>query len=425
MLSRSLRRFFSADLGQLSSKARSLIEQDKKYGCNNFSTYPIVLSRGKGAEVWDVDGKRYIDCVMGISAVNQGHGHPKIRAAMLEQFDRVALVSRTVHNDRLPEWQEYITKLLGYDRVCFMNTGVEGTETCVKFARRWGYDGKGIPDGQATIVFAKGNFWGRSIAACGSSDDPKRFARFGPFNGLNFELVEYGNAQEVEALFKSNPHIAGIVLEPIQGEGGIIIPPPGYFKRIRELCNQYNVLLIADEIQTGLGRTGKLMGMDWFDGVRPDMIAIGKSLSGGVYPISACLADEKIMKNIQPGDHGSTYAGNPLSAAIGLAAVKVIVEEKLPENAMEQGTFISKYMNELRKQYPFLIDFRGPGLMMALEFDKNYKKQAIDFHQRMVEEGILSIASKGPKIRLFPPLTIQRNIAEEIVGKLEKILKTF
>ena len=295
MLSRAVKRAFAT----VTPKSKEFIDLEMKYGCHNYDPTPAVIAKGRGAEVWDVDGKRYIDCLGGYSSVNQGHCHPKIREAMIAQSERVTMTSRAFFNDRLGLWEKYLTTLIGYDKVCFMNGGVEGSETSVKFARRWGYSAKGIPDGQATIVFPKHNFWGRSIAACASSDDPKRFARFGPFNGLNFELVDYGNADALEEIFKANPHVAGYMFEPLQGEAGVILPPPGYFKKVRELCTKYNVLMIADEVQTGLGRTGKLMGMDWEEGVRPDIVAMGKSLSGGYYPIAACLADDRIMEHIQ------------------------------------------------------------------------------------------------------------------------------
>ncbi len=293
MLGRACKRMFT------SSKAKEFMDLEYKYGCHNYAPIPAVLSKGRGAEVWDVDGKRYIDCLSGYSAVNQGHCHPKIKQAAMDQMERITLTARAFYNDRLGLWEKYLTELIGYDKVCFMNGGVEGSETSVKFARRWAYTVKGIPDGQATMVFPKHNFWGRSIAACSASDDPKRFSKFGPFKGLNFELVEFGDAAALEEVFKNNPNIAGYMLEPIQGEAGIIVPPMGYYKQVRDLCTKYNVLMISDEVQTGLGRTGKLMGMDWEPGVKADIVAMGKSLSGGFYPIAACLANENVMQCIK------------------------------------------------------------------------------------------------------------------------------
>lgn len=281
------------------SKSKEFMDLEYKYGCHNYAPIPAVLSKGRGAEVWDVDGKRYIDVLSGYSAVNQGHCHPKIKQAAMDQMERITLTARAFYNDRLGLWEKYLTELIGYDKVCFMNGGVEGSETSVKFSRRWAYTVKGVPDGQATMVFPKHNFWGRSIAACSASDDPKRYKQFGPFKGLNFELVDFGDAQALEEIFKRNPNIAGYMFEPVQGEAGIIVPPMGYYKQVRELCDKYNVLMVCDEVQTGLGRTGKLMGLDWEPGVRADIVAMGKSLSGGFYPIAACLADEKVMQCIK------------------------------------------------------------------------------------------------------------------------------
>lgn len=281
------------------SKSKELMEMEFTYGCHNYAPVPAVLSRGRGAEVWDVEGKRYIDCLSGYSAVNQGHCHPKIKQAVIDQVDRITLTARAFYNDRLGPWEKYLTQLMGYDKVCFMNGGVEASEMSVKFARRWGYTVKGIPDGQATILFPRNNFWGRSIAACASSDDPKRFSKFGPFGGMNFQLIDYGCAKTLEAELIKNPNIAGFMLEPVQGEAGVVIPPDGYLRQVRELCTKYNVLMILDEVQTGLGRTGKLMGADWEPGVRADIVAMGKSLSGGFYPIAACLADNHIMDCIK------------------------------------------------------------------------------------------------------------------------------
>ena len=269
------------------------------YGCHNYAPIPAVLSKGRGAEVWDVDGKRYIDCLSGYSAVNQGHCHPKIQQAAMDQMSRITLTARAFYNDRLGLWERYLSQLIGYDKVCFMNGGVEGSETSIKFARRWAYTVKGIPDGQATILFPKHNFWGRSIAACASSDDPKRYKMFGPFTGLHFELIDFGCAKALEEALQRNPNVAGYMLETVQGEAGIICPPDGYLRQVRDLCDKYNVLMIADEVQTGLGRCGTMMGMDYEPGVKADIVAMGKSLSGGFYPIAACLANNKVMDCIK------------------------------------------------------------------------------------------------------------------------------
>lgn len=300
MLGRASKRFFGEFKGvKVGANSQKFIDLEMKYGCHNYDPTPAVITKGRGAEVWDVDGKRYIDCLGGYSALNQGHCHPKIIKAATEQMERVTMTSRAFFNDRLGLWEKHLTELVGFDKVCFMNGGVESTESAVKFSRRWAYDVKGIPDGQATIIFPKHNFWGRSIAACASSDDPKRFSRFGPFAGLNFELIDYGCEKALEEALKNNPNVAAFVFEPIQGEAGVVVPPLGYYKKVRDLCDKYNVLMVADEVQTGLGRTGKLMGMDWEAGVKPDIVCMGKSLSAGFYPISAILADEKVMSCIQ------------------------------------------------------------------------------------------------------------------------------
>lgn len=401
------------------------MDLEYQFGCHNYAPIQAVLAKGKGVEVWDVDGKRYIDCLAGYSAVNQGHCHPKIKAAAVEQMDRITLTARAFYNDRLGAWEKYLANLIGYDKVCFMNGGVEGAETCVKFMRRWSYVKKGIPDGHATILFPKHNFWGRSIAACGSSDDPKRYAKFGPYNGLNFELIDFGCEKALEEALQRNPNIAGYMLECVQGEAGVVVPPHGYLRKVRDLCTKYNVLMCVDEVQTGLGRTGKLMGIDWEPGVKPDLIAMGKSLSGGFYPIAACLADEEVMDCIKPGDHGSTFGGNPLAAAIGVVAVQVIIDEKLPENALEQGEYLKTNLSAIAKNYGFMKNVNGIGLFLCMEFDHTYHKKAQQFCERMCEEGLLSQATKVDKIRISPPLIINRAQCDEILEKLEKVMKTF
>lgn len=341
------------------------MDLEYKYGCHNYAPIPAVIAKGLGAEVWDVDGKKYYDLLSGYSAVNQGHCHPKIKAAALAQMERITLTSRAFYNDRLGTWEKYLTTLLGYDKVCFQNGGVEGTEMAVKFARRWGYEVKGIPDNKARVLFPKNNFWGRSIAACGSSDDPKRYKNFGPFD-LKFSLVEYDNAAALEEEFKKDPYICAYVLEPVQGEAGILIPSKGYLTKVRELCTKYNVLMVVDEIQTGFGRVGKILACD-YEGVKPDMIALGKSLSGGFYPISACLGNDNVFDCIRPGDHGSTFGGNPLASAIGVAACQVIVDEKLPENAVTQGEYLKTKLKEIAKKHSFMKDIRGQGLFIGME----------------------------------------------------------
>lgn len=294
MLKRAIRK----NLKFTSSKANALGELELKYGCRNDAPIPVVLSRGEGVHLWDVDNKKYIDCLSGYSAVNQGHCHPKIKQAMVEQLDKLTLTSRAFHNDKLGPWTKYVTETFGFDRAYFANAGVEGCETAVKFARRWAYDVKGVPDNQARVLFANNNFWGRSLAACGSSNDPFRYRNFGPFQGLGFDLIDYNDPEALEATLSANPNYAAFMIEPIQGEGGIILPTDGYLKRAREICDRHNVLLIFDEVQTGIGRTGQLLACDWED-TRPDIAILGKSLSGGFYPISACLTSNEVMDCIK------------------------------------------------------------------------------------------------------------------------------
>lgn len=316
--------------------------------------------------MWDVEGKRYFDFLSAYSAVNQGHSHPKITKALVDQAQVLALTSRAFYSDVLGEYEEYITKLFGYDKVLPMNTGVEGGETACKLARRWGYDVKGISTNQAKIVFAKGNFWGRTMSAISSSTDPSSFERFGPFMP-GFLTVPYNDLAALEEQLK-DPTVAAFMVEPIQGEAGVIVPTEGYLTGVRRLCTQYNVLFIADEVQTGLGRTGRMLACD-HECVRPDILILGKALSGGIYPVSAVLADDAIMLTIKPGEHGSTYGGNPLGCKVAMAALDVLVSEKLAENAEKMGNKICTELSQLPKE--IVSDVRGKGLMIAIQINSS------------------------------------------------------
>ena len=328
---RSASPFWNKELSQ-----DQYIEREKAFGCLNYAPIPVVLARGKGSRVWDVDGKEYIDCLAAYGAVNQGHCHPKIVSALCDQASQLTLTSRAFHNSSLGEYEEYVTKLLGYDKVLPMNTGVEGGESAVKIARKWGYEVKGIPMNQAKVVFAAGNFWGRTMAAISSSTDPESYGKFGPFMP-GFDIVPYDNLEALERAV-SDPHCAAFMVEPIQGEAGVVVPKsPHYLKRAKEICAKHDVLLIADEVQSGLGRCGTMLASDLDGGTRPDIVVLGKALSGGVYPVSAVLADQHIMDVITPGTHGSTYGGNPLAAKVGIAALDVLVDEKLPERSHALG----------------------------------------------------------------------------------------
>src|ERR1700709_2320860 len=329
----------------VSATAQEYLELEDKFGAHNYHPLPVVLERGEGVFLYDVDGKRYYDFLSGYSAVNQGHCHPRIVKALVKQAQKLTLTSRAFHNNLLGKYEQYITEYFGYDKVLPMNTGVEGGETAIKLARRWGYVKKGIADNQAKIVFAENNFWGRTLAAISSSTDPSSYAGFGPFM-TGFELVPYNNLPALEAAFQDK-NVAAFMVEPIQGEAGVVLPDDGYLKGVRDLCDQYNVLFIADEIQTGLARTGKMLACD-HENVRPDILILGKALSGGVLPVSAVLADDEIMLTIKPGEHGSTYGGNPLACAVALTALSVLREENMTENAAIMGEYFRNGIESIK-----------------------------------------------------------------------------
>ena len=302
----------------------------------------------------------------GYSAINQGHCHPRIKQAAIEQMNKVTLTSRAFHTDQLGPYSQKLVEMMDHDRVIFCNGGVEGSECAVKFARRWGYEVKNIESNKARVLFAKQNFWGRSLAACASSDDPDRYRNFGPFDGMGFDLVAYNDPAALEEKLKNEPNYAAFMIEPIQGEGGVIVPDHGYLKKCKEICEKYNVLLIFDEIQTGLGRTGKMLAQNWED-VKPDITVLGKSLSGGFYPISACMTNNEVMDCIRPNEHGSTFGGNPLACAIGTAALDTIVEEGMVENASKVGKYLEKRLKEVQAAHDQVVDVRGRGMFYGVE----------------------------------------------------------
>ncbi|CAD8187126.1 unnamed protein product [Paramecium pentaurelia] len=398
------------------------VQLENQYGCHNYHPLPIVISKGKGIYVWDQEGKKYMDFLAAYSAVNQGHCHEKIYQELIQQASQLTLTSRAFYNNKLGEAEKYITQLFKYDKVLFMNSGVEAGESAIKFARRWAYNIKKVPENEARVLFANGNFWGRTIAACGSSDDPERYNKFGPFGGLNFDLVDYNNVDAIESKFKANPNYAAIFFEAIQGENGVIIPDQNYLKQVRSLCNKYNVLMIVDEIQTGLGRTGKMLAVE-HDNVRPDMVLLGKALSGGFYPISAVLADDQIMLQIKPGEHGSTYGGNPLAASLCIKALEVLQEEKMIENAYSLGKVMEKRLVQLKK-YNNVTQIRSRGLMGAIQFQDGKGDVAWDFCLKLAKEGLLCKPTHKTIMRLTPPLIINEAELNSAFDTIEKVLQS-
>jgi ornithine--oxo-acid transaminase len=401
----------------MSEKAQHYLELEEKFGAHNYHPLPIVLEKGEGVFLWDVDGKRYYDFLSGYSAVNQGHCHPRIINALIEQSRKLTLTSRAFHSNLLGEYSKFITTYFGYDKVLPMNTGVEGGETAIKLARRWGYVKKGIAENQAKIVFAEGNFWGRTLAAISSSTDPSSYKGFGPYMP-GFELVPYNDIAALEKAFQDK-NVAAFMVEPIQGEAGVVVPDEGYLKNVRTLCDEYNVLFIADEIQTGLCRTGKMLACD-HENVKPDILILGKALSAGVLPVSAVLADDEIMMTIKPGEHGSTYGGNPLACAVAMEALKVLKEEGMAENAEAMGELLRKELLQLNSS--FITTVRGKGLLNAIVIEHSNKEAAWDLCLELKENGLLAKPTHGDKIRFAPPLIITREQIKECVGIISKSL---
>jgi ornithine--oxo-acid transaminase len=385
------------------------IALENQYGAHNYHPLPVVLHKGEGIFVWDVEDKKYFDFLSAYSAVNQGHCHPKIIEALNVQSRKLTLTSRAFHNDQLGPFEQYITNLLGYDRVLPMNTGVEGGETAVKLARKWGYTVKGIPSNQAKVIFASGNFWGRTIAAISTSQDEDSYADFGPFVP-GFEIVEYNNIEALEQSFQDS-NVAAFMVEPIQGEAGVIMPSDDYLKQVRALCTKYNVLWIADEVQTGLGRTGAMLCCDHAQ-VKPDILILGKALGGGVFPVSAVLASNEVMGVLHPGQHGSTFGGNPLACAVATASLKVLVDESLPQNASEMGELFRKGLKEINS--PIVKTVRGKGLLNAIDIEPfGNGKTAYDVCIALKSNGLLAKQTHTHTIRFAPPLTINAGQIEE------------
>jgi ornithine--oxo-acid transaminase len=402
----------------ISSNAAKYLALEEKYGAHNYHPLPVVLERGEGVYLYDVDGKKYFDFLSGYSAVNQGHCHPAIIDALQKQASKLTLTSRAFHNNLLGEYEKYITDYFGYDKVLPMNTGVEGGETAIKLARRWGYNVKGIAENKAKIIFAEGNFWGRTLAAISSSTDPSSFKGFGPYMP-GFGIVPYNDLVALEEALKDK-EVAAFMVEPIQGEAGVVIPDDGYLKAVRDLCNKYHVLFIADEIQTGLARTGKMLACD-HENVKPDILILGKALSGGTLPISAVLASNEIMMQIKPGEHGSTYGGNPLACAVAIKSLEVLKSEKMAENAEKMGERLRAGLANLNS--PFITTIRGKGLLNAIVIKHDNPDASWDLCLHLKDLGLLAKPTHGDKIRFAPPLIITEKQIDEAIAIIGAGLK--
>lgn len=391
----------------------TLMSLENNFGAHNYHPLPVVLDRGDGVFVWDCEGKKYYDFLSAYSAVNQGHCHPKIIEALVKQSSKLTLTSRAFYNSKLGPYEKYICDLFKYDKVLPMNTGVEGGETANKLARKWGYLKKLIPENKARIIFANGNFWGRTLAAISSSDDPLSYKDFGPYMP-GYDLIPYNDLNALERELK-DPNVAAFMVEPIQGEAGVVVPDEGYLEGVRKLCNKYNVLFIADEVQTGIGRTGKLLATD-YENAKPDILILGKALSGGVFPVSAILANNDVMMCIKPGEHGSTFGGNPLACVVAKAALEVVVDEKLAENAMELGNYFRSELNKFIKTSSLVNQVRGKGLLNAIVInDSETSETAWNLCVEMKNNGLLAKPTHGNIIRFAPPLTITEEQLEDCI----------
>lgn len=399
-----------------SRAAQRAIDEADRYGAHNYAPLPVVIERGEGVWVWDVDGNRYLDMLSAYSALNQGHRHPAILRAAREQMERSTLTSRAFHNDRMGAFLREICERLGYEKALPMNTGAEAVETAIKLVRKWGYDVKGVAPDRAEIIACEGNFHGRTTTIVGFSSDAQYRDGFGPF-APGFRVIPYGDLDALEAALNENT--VGFLVEPIQGEGGVVVPPDGYLRAAAALCRERRVALMCDEIQTGLGRTGRMLCAEW-DGVRADVLMLGKALGGGVYPVSAVLADAEFMDVFRPGDHGSTFGGNPLAAAIGIASVRVLVDENLPGRAQELGTW---FMDRLRAiESPHVEQVRGRGLMIGVVI-RDDSGPARPFCEALMARGILAKETHHQVIRFAPPLVVDQETLEEALGPIAEVLR--
>src|SRR5210317_2486627 len=390
--------------------SQDYINREDKYGAHNYHPLPVVLERAEGVHVWDVEGKKYYDFLSAYSAVNQGHCHPKIVDAMTEQANKLTLTSRAFYNSVLGEFEEYITKFFGYDKVLPMNSGAEGDETAIKLCRKWAYEKKGIPENEAKIIVCEGNFHGRTITIISMSTDPDSYKGFGPYTP-GFVTIPYNDTAALAKALE-DPNVAGFLVEPIQGEAGVYVPDDGFLSKAYDLCKEKNVLFIADEVQTGLARTGKMLACD-HEGVRPDILILGKALSGGVYPVSAVLADDEVMMTIKPGQHGSTFGGNPVAAKVAIAALEVVKDEKLAENAEYLGEIFRAEMRKIKSDMVTVV--RGKGLLNAIVIQPKGRKTAWDVCMKMKDKGVLAKPTHDHIIRFAPPLVINETQLHEAI----------
>ncbi len=400
-----------------------LMALEDAHGAHNYHPLPVVLDRGEGVHVWDVEGKKYFDFLSAYSAVNQGHCHPHIVGALQRQSERLTLTSRAFYNSNLGPFEKFMTELFGYDKVLPMNSGVEGGETSNKLARKWGYQKKGIPENQARILFAHGNFWGRTLAAISSSDDPLSYKDFGPYMP-GYDLIPYNDLEALERELK-DPNVCAFMVEPIQGEAGVVVPDEGYLAGVRQLCTKYNVLFIADEVQTGIARTGRLLATDYED-ARPDLLVLGKALSGGVFPVSAVLADNEVMMCLKPGEHGSTFGGNPLACAVAQAALEVVINDELASNAYKLGMRFREAMQDLVESTELVTAVRGKGLLNAIVInDTPDSSTAWDLCVALKDNGLLAKPTHGNIIRFAPPLVMTAAHLEECIAIIAKTVRGF
>ena len=419
----------------LSSKSNELIEKENKYGAHNYHPLPVVLERGEGVYVWDIDGKKYFDFLSAYSAVNQGHCHPKIVGAMVKQAQTLTLTSRAFYNDQLGPYEEFMTKYFNFDKVLPMNTGAEAVETALKICRKWAYEVKGIPENQAQIIVCENNFHGRTTTIISFSNDENARKSFGPFTE-GFIKIPYDDIEALENVLKSTKNIAGFLVEPIQGEAGVYVPSEGYLAKAKALCEEHNALFIADEVQTGIARTGRLLatcgncsckkGCENKPEVKPDILILGKAISGGVYPVSAVLANDPIMNVIKPGQHGSTFGGNPVAAAVAIAALEVVRDENLAENAAYLGEVLRTGLNEIASRNPLITLVRGKGLLNAIVINSDEESDlAWDICMKFRDYGLLAKPTHGNKIRFAPPLVITEAQIHECLAIIERALNDF